>query len=459
MNRTFLRAGLLIIITMITGCILSTTPEDAAEVIMVGQSVQFEIQVFPEPPEFTWYIDGVAVPGYYASHYSFSPSQVGDHVITVEGGEDSFFWFVHVIDEGFIDYNQCVADVEDAFERITIEGAKLSFWDEGLIPWPRYTQAIVNEIGIDNHFQGIQRLRKGPFVVISGSNILDRTGSIYVAQMGSRPSQGAFGSNLDEVALPPCEDKLIQAIDVDSGLLWHAGGMSVIGDILVVPLEEYQEDIVSKIYFYDVSDPENPVRYNYFIDRTDGLFRDKAGAVAIEKLSDNRFILATWDTRVLHFYLSISEDIEDGFDCENVVTWDKEDLLAEEGLDTNFAGQAINFIRQCDGELYMVAFDGFNGDLGPFLPYLEIINIADLFHIEFPDNDLASVPLITKVASKEMYCDDTENPFIPSWRIPSHCDFVAAAGLYIDEYGCLSVYSAPHYRSAGIIKFSEFIEN
>ncbi|MEA3223938.1 MAG: hypothetical protein U9P49_12350, partial [Thermodesulfobacteriota bacterium] len=364
--------------------------------------------------------------------------------------------FVHVIDNSFIDSNACVGDVEAEFAGITTQGEKLAVWDNGLIPWPRYTQAVLNGIGIDNHFQGIQRLRKGPYVVISGSNIIDRVGSIFIARLGSRPSFGPFGSNLDDSSLPPIEDKLVKMIELesDSGLLWHAGGMSVVGDILVVPDEEYREAIVSKVYFFDISDPEAPVMYDYYIDRTVEPLKDKAGAVAMTKLPDGKFILATWDTRLLHFYLSNTSDITDGFDCENVVTWDKNDVQAIGGLEPSFAGQTINFISQCNGELYLVALDGNNGDLGPYLPWLDIENWAELFHVEFPEGDYTKVPVITKVASRQMFCD--EGPIAPSWRIPSYCDFVAAAGIYIDPEGGLSIYSAPHHRNAGMIKLSEF---
>jgi len=455
MRKIFLFACWIILAGILSSCIISSTPDETAVVMKVGETITFEVEVFPIPDEFVWYMD--SIPGVMGATYEYSPTMddLGDHTLVVKGGEDTLSWFIHVIDDSFVDCDTCVEDVEYEFASISTQGEKLSIWDNGLIPWPRYTQAVLNGIGIDNHFQGIQRLRKGPYIVISGSNIIDRIGSIFIARLGSRPSLGAFWSNLDDSYLPPIEDKLIEAIDVDSGLLWHAGGMSVAGDILVVPVEEYKEAIVSKVYFFDVSDPEDPVMYDYYIDRTIDPIKDKAGAVAITKLPDGRFILATWDTRLLHFYLSNTTDIIDGFDCENVAAWDKNDVQAIGGLDTSFAAQTINFISQCDGELYLVALDGNNGDLGPFLPYLEVENWAELFHVEFPDGDYSNIPIITKVASKEMYCDD--NPFVPSWRIPSHCDFAAAAGVYIDPEGTLSIYSAPHYRSAGIIKFSEFL--
>ncbi len=455
MLRIIQKAVLVLFGLIFSGCIILSTPEEKAIVMNPDETMLFSIEVYPARNEFVWYLDDKIIPGIAGNTYTYVPGdETGDHIVTVECDDDTHSWLIHVLDNKFVGTNPCVEDTEGEFDRIWPWPEGLSFWDNGLIPWPRYTQAIVNGIGIDNHFQGIQRLRNGPYIVISGSNILDRTGSIFIARMASRPSSGTFGSNLMDSSFPPFEDQLINAIDVDTGLLWHAGGMSAVGDILVVPLEEYKEAVVSKIYFFDVSNPEAPVMYDYYIDRTNDPLKDKAGAVAMTMLADGRYLLATWDNNLLHFYLSNSSKVEDGFDTENVVTWNKNNLVITDDLEKSFGGSTINFIKQCDGQLYLAAFNGSNGDLGPFIPFLQIENQASLYRVNFPNEDYATPPVITKVASRRMYSG--EKAIIPLWGVPSHTDFVAAAGIYIDPAGRLSIYSAPHYRNAGIIKFSEF---
>ncbi len=459
--RTNIVSVLLAIFLSLNGCIVSKTPEEDALIIYSQDVLTFCLQALPESGPYTWYLDGEPLPGAVEACYTYAPqaADCGEHTLVASAGADSRQWRLHVLDDTFEGTDPCVTDVEAAFAALPERGTRLALWDEGLIPWPRYTQAVLNEIGIDNHFQGIQRLRKGPCVVISGSNILDRTGSIFIACLGSRASEGAFGSNIGATGLPKPVDRLIMAVEVASGQLWHAGGMDVEGDILAIPLEEYQTDLVSKIFFYDLSRPDKPRRLDTCIDRTQGEIVYKSGAVALARLVDGTYLLASWDTRELHFYRSCTSEIADGFDQKNVAVWHTDALVVGEGLPEGFSAQTINFVRQTDGALYLVALDGNNGDLGPFLPFLEIENIAELFCVEFPGEAPLAEPRITKLASRRFSSGEEDNPLLPSWRIPSYCDFVAAAGVYLPPQGGLALYSAPHYRSAGLIRGSEFWES
>ena len=79
--------------------------------------------------------------------------------------------------------------------------------------------------------------------------------------------------------------------------------------------------------------------------------------------------------------------------------------------------------------------------------------------MEFPGEAPLAEPRITKLASRRFSSGEEDNPLLPSWRIPSYCDFVAAAGVYLPPQGGLALYSAPHYRSAGLIRGSEFWES
>lgn len=63
-----------------------------------------------------------------------------------------------------------VSDVRASFGRIAETGCPLGAWSAGLLPYPSYSPYRDHDVG-DNHFQGVQRLRAGAFLVVSGSNI------------------------------------------------------------------------------------------------------------------------------------------------------------------------------------------------------------------------------------------------------------------------------------------------
>ena len=59
--------------------------------------------------------------------------------------------------------------------------------------------------------------------------------------------------------------------------------------------------------------------------------------------------------------------------------------------------------------------------------------LADLYTVEFLNNDYTSSPVITKVANRHFYCKDNQG------------NFDAAAGIYTDENGNMGIYSAHFY--------------
>ncbi len=439
-----------------SGCIINATPRGKDIITDMSKPIEFSIKVFPSKVAYSWTLDGSSIAGANTDSFTYNPvpEDNAEHKLTVTAGMDTYSWTIKPLGT----YVACVNDVVASFENIDNKGSDLAFWDGGLIPWPKFTQAALNVFGLDNHFQSIVRLGSGNYLAISGSDLISPPGDLYIVRLGSRSPFGPFGSNLENV-LPSNEDRIVKALRPGSSVLWHPGGMSVYGNILVVPVEDYRFTITSKVLFYDVTDPENPIKYEHEIDRTVGINKDKGGAVALTRLDDGRYLLADRSTSRTWFYVSNTMDFNDGFDSDRAVIWDETNVQAAPGLDRTFGGESINFIRQCDGKLFLIDFEAEGSELALFVPFVNKRHYTDLYTVEFPDNDYSSQPNITKVATRDMSCADsscTEESFTPMWRIPGPCDFAAASGSYITPGGQIAIYAAPHYRSAGIIRMREF---
>ncbi|MFQ5638454.1 MAG: hypothetical protein ACE5IR_10720 [bacterium] len=342
------------------------------------------------------------------------------------------------------DENPPVADVKAAFANIETKGSHLAAWDAGKIPGLRYTGDPLNKGGYQNHFQGIQRLRSGPYVVISGGDVNEKMSHLFIFKMASRQNSAVWGSNLLESKKPPADDALSKVIGIDP-YLWHAGGISVLGDILAVPIESSTTNS-SKIVFFYLQDPENPQLFSKRIDRPDG----KAGAVALTKLLNGYYLAAVWSDsdqhpRRLEFYLSESTNFFDGF-RKDPWRWLASDVSAASDHNPNFSNfQNINFINQQDGKLFLLGTHN-TSDAAPVVPGDDF---GDLYELSFPDslfqqNPELSEPVISKVANKKFICKHEQ------------CNLDAAAGVYIDTSGRLNVYGGFHFRLQGLIRFSEY---
>jgi hypothetical protein len=443
---------------LFSGCILSATPKQGTVTLVEGSDVEFQIEVFPEPEEYIWSIDGVPVEG--ANDESFLFTAEGENLdaqtLSVKAGHNSVTWvFKH-----FTDVDPTVPDVQAAFESLDTEGDELAFWDGGFLAWPRYTTAALNIFGMENHFQGVQRLRRGYYLALSGSDKLTPPGEVMIVKLGSRPASGAFGSNCSSTVLPPLNDKIVWCRSEIDTTLNHPGGMCTTGDILVVPVEgKIGTQGISRVLFYDVSDPESPVLLNTLIDRTQGPQMMMAGMVAMTKLDDGRFLLAVANCNYVHFYHSRTTNIADGFDTDNVPLWHLSMLQAVDGVTKFFCGSSINFIRQDDGRLFLISFNNHTWEYSAIFPYDDERNMAYLYTVDFPGGDYSQIPAITVVAEKEMNCSDAATPeesFTPTWHFPSPCDFSAAAGAYVSPEGRLAIYSVPFYMEADLIRMKEF---
>ena len=294
-------------------------------------------------------------------------------------------------------------DVEAAFARIPVSGEHFTASSNGLIPKPRYRATVTNGFfGVRNHFQGIQRLPHNGYLVISGSN--NRGSELFLLRLAGE--EGREGATV------------VARIGVDSEM-GHAGGLSMVGNIMAVPLHGGAPRN-AKVVFYDFSEPEHPRKLPVEIDRPGR----KASATAFARLANGHFLVAVLSAfdglpRRMDVYLSRGAALEDGF-LPQPATWFVSDVQARDGQEKTFAFfQTINFIQQEDGRLYMVGFH--NSFFVPsFLPGRDH---ADLYEIVFPENTVNSptpvlaMPSVIKVATRPMRCTG------------GYCNLDAAGGL------------------------------
>lgn len=323
-----------------------------------------------------------------------------------------------------------IADVEQAFARIEVCGEHLNARANGLIPKPRYRTSARNFFGLRNHFQGIQRLPGSEHVALSGSNRSPAAAELFIVRLGRDPQDG----------------EVVARIGLDP-VMEHAGGLSVEGTVLAVPLHGGTPRH-GRIVFYDVADPEHPRKLAVEVERPGR----KAPAVALTRLDNGRFltaVLSAYDglPRRIDFYLSRTTVLDDGFQV-SPVTWHVSAVRARPGQKRTFSHfQTINFIRQADNRLYLVGFH--NSLASP--ASLPGRDYADLYEVIFPAGTIDSatarleVPSIVKVANRMLRCRD------------GYCNLDAAAGLFVDpEAQTLSVYAAPGWLDGNMIKITVY---
>jgi hypothetical protein len=300
-------------------------------------------------------------------------------------------------------------DVEAAFSRIDTRGAHVTACASGLIPKPHYRTSLTNFLfGLRNHFQGIQRLPRADYLAISGSN--RRSSDLFIVRLAK-----------DDPPASGCDGEAVARIALDD-VLGHAGGLSMLGSILAVPLHGGSPRL-AKVVFFDLAEPESPRRLSVEIVRPGR----KATATALTRLHNGHYLVAVvsqFDGLPLRldFYLSRSTVLDEGF-LPQPVTWRASDVEARPGQGRTFSlFQSINFIRQADARLYLV---GFHNSVAPqtILPGRDY---ADLYEVVFPSamteegDPRLQMPAVIKVANRRFRCTD------------GFCSLDAAAGLFID---------------------------
>jgi len=341
-----------------------------------------------------------------------------------------------------VDQNPVIADVRSAFDATSPYGDALSALDGGLFPPFTFTQT--QTAGINqaiNHFQGMQRLRRGKYLVVSGAFATgSRKGShLFVVKMDSRPQSGGWGSNLVLRSEPGPDDAAIAVYRLNQ-TYWHPGGLSLAGDILVVPLEGGSG---TRVAFLHTRDPEQLERFTGC-----EIFRPnigKAGAAALTRLADGTYLCATWrddPDQVVDFHFSNSTNFLDGFHQVPDGSWKFQSF--DPARKPKY--QNINFITQEDStgqRLFLIGTENKNDKLKA--PVTNSPNFADLWEVH-PAAILAGNPqqALTYVTTRVLRA------------LGLFGNFHAAGGAYVAANGALTLYTGYHWRLAGTLHFAEF---
>jgi len=325
---------------------------------------------------------------------------------------------------GSRDCNPCVNNVINSFNRIREYGDILGFHLGGH-PDPTKT----------DHWQGIQRtmIDGGRYLIVTRKDINGYSG-FAVVDMASRDRNGkryrsnrlGWHADFNDTA-PPIGDTIIHTESLSSSLN-HAGGIQLLGNILAVPLEN-SDGTKSEIHFFDMSVPSQPRQVGQTLRR----WNISAGTATLGQMPDGHYLLIVGgpDANPLDFYISA---LPNTLEFQHFYQWDKRQILNGEFE----AYQSINLVTECgSGDLYLA---GTHGNT-----YFE--DWADLFSLR---NGPGESVEIREVSNKHVYCGDYQGT--------DHCNFDAAAGIYVDPSNQLYLYSAEHDNDGpgGSIKFMEF---
>lgn len=338
-----------------------------------------------------------------------------------------------------------IANLPAQFGNLSADGERLALWPTKLIPSPRYTSTPANALGRDNHFQGIQRLRLPGVAVISGGDPHTPMAHLFVVALPSRGAAAEWGSNLAEQTLPPLDDKVVLRLDLNA-TLWHAGGMALLGDVLAIPVEN-SDGGGSRIEFLNLRDPRRPTDLGSGISRPGA----KAGAVALTRLPDGRYLAAVWSdsesaapSKHLDFYRSNLPTLL-------AATWSGPNCVTDpvQGL-PSFQTIALLWDTAANGSerrLYLAGFE----NAKDIAPDPEGPNRGELHEVTLPDDqdDNGSGFGLREEAVKIFTC------------LPNFADMDAGTGIFRSEAGVLAVYCVYHHIMRGpknqmLARFQEY---
>ncbi len=264
------------------------------------------------------------------------------------------------------DKNPTNTDIPTAFQNVAVERTKITFNNPDF--------KIRGEGG---HLQGVQYYTNGitEYMIVSGSS--DSTSYYAMIDIATQ--------------------KVVRYHEMTTTPLDHAGGIQVIGDFLVVGVEDNLDKNSSKILFFDISKPGvSDLAPALTIDRS-GEFKTKtAGAVGITHFDTQHLLaVATWDAATIDFYWSNAKPLSDpACRFELIQTWTPTKGEKDDWIDKWWRSyQGINLFTGADGKMYMFAF--FKSKDG---------NFADLFEISF-SNETKKFTL-KKTASKQFFVAD-----------------------------------------------------
>jgi len=236
------------------------------------------------------------------------------------------------------DENIKMRDVRSSFEQQGEHATVIEFATDG---W---------SIPSGGHLQGIQRtdIDGRRYFIISGSS----DDAAYFIVVG-RTSRG-YG--------------IVQRKVICREPYRHAGGIQVIGDYLAVGVEDNLERDKSRVHFFDVASPEEPIGEPIITIQREGTKKlATAGAVAVAKRARDYLLIAgSWDSDTLDFYRSNGAALrEPGCEFTYWQTWSKNDACKENWCnDTWGSYQNLNLISDIHDRLFLLGYycNADNGD-------------------------------------------------------------------------------------------------
>jgi hypothetical protein len=311
-------------------------------------------------------------------------------------------------------------------------------------------QGVGQDATLCKHYQGVVRHSAPdgtPYLIISrsgqrascaacGFDCSDDPAEIVFARLGSRPTHGErMRSNILNPNLsfkdssPPAQDTIETSMVFDgtgNRTAWmHAGGMQLVDNVLVVPMERsYPDDSTTgSLVLIDVMDPANPSVINEFF------LPYQAGVFAMAKDPDTgRYLMAVsgGDTKTLRWYETNLTDLYDpSLNINLLDTWNVDDFNVPASVRDNWEKwQTLNFIRQTDGQLYLATTDNtsaLDNDDGAHLAGLfRVTNSGNNFNLVFQ-------------TERQLKLDD-----------PRTGNAAASGGYYVSPSGQLILYTTEH---------------
>lgn len=227
----------------------------------------------------------------------------------------------------------------------------------------------LNKFGIDNHFQGIQKLPGKGNYLVTGGDLKNKQADLFYVQ----------------------NSKVNKRITLGKWPYWHPGGIQTFEGITAIPIEEWKKERISKVIFFN-----EDKRLSYELD----IPNTTAGAVAFARLPDGRFLLISFNMSQLDFYFSKNGIIEDGF--ENHPTFSLKGLKS--------GAQGIGLIPQCDGKMFLMTFN----NTGKVAPIFNGKDMALLYQIDLEQKKLSYV------TERHLNCS-------------GKCNFAAGAGVHMEK--------------------------
>lgn len=245
-----------------------------------------------------------------------------------------------------------VDDVMATFNAMSTNGAAIDI-DQGS-SWPSKYKSYF--LPYTYHIEGIQRFRPNPaggssYLALSGSG---KDANIFIAEIPGKTSvPGPITGGGSSIPT----GTITKVLDIDT-VYTHAGGFQIQGDLMAVGVEKGCNAFMrfipggchkaSRVLFFNVSDPSNPIKLSTYIDRPD----TTAGAVGVLKQKNGKWLVIAGNGNSDDLTLYV-QNTDGSF--RQVGYWSKYELAQAVGVSGGYKSyQTLNLVLQSDGKIYMV---------------------------------------------------------------------------------------------------------